>query len=70
VSNRSPPLSCSLPLNAGRIAQLFGRFLENTSCHAPSRVQKLATNEFRRLTIDASAAELKQEKSLVAELGI
>jgi hypothetical protein len=29
-----------------------------------------ACDEFRRLTIDASAAELKQEKSLVAELRI
>jgi hypothetical protein len=37
---------------------------------APNRVQKLATNEFRRLTIDASAAQAKQEKSLVAELEI
>jgi hypothetical protein len=35
---------------------------------AVSQLQKLAINDFRRLTIDASAAELKQEKSLVAEL--
>jgi hypothetical protein len=31
---------------------------------------KACDQEFGRLTIDASAAELKQEKSLVAELGI
>jgi hypothetical protein len=35
---------------------------------APSRVQKLATNEFPRLTIDASSAELREEKSLKREL--
>lgn len=53
--------------NRSAFCSLFGNHILP---RAPSRVQKLATNEFRRLTINASVAELKQEKSLVAELGI
>jgi hypothetical protein len=54
----------------GESLSLWSFFGNHILPRAPSRVQKLATNEFGRLTIDASAAELKQEKSLVAELGI
>jgi hypothetical protein len=36
---------------------------------APDRVQKLPVNDFGRSKVDASAAELKEEKSLAELIG-